>query len=110
MSYFLIESQSTNLVKYHFTFDMNEFKNEHVAFSGAIGKHPYDVNKLVLISDPHTNHTSYYEFYSADIGLVEKLPNIINSDGEDVVMVLLWIKIGCIAIKSSVFLVESQVI
>jgi inorganic pyrophosphatase len=107
MSYFLIESQSTNLVKYHFTFDINEFKNEHVAFSGAVRKHPYDANKLMLISDPYANYTSYYEFDSANIGLVEKLPNIINSEGEDVVMALLWIKKGCIAIKSSVFLVGS---
>lgn len=105
MSYFFIESQSTNLVKYHLPFDINEFKKEHVAFSGALGKHPYDLNKIVLISDPHINITAYYEFNSADIGLVEKLPNIINSDGDDVAMALLWIKKDSIATRGSFFLV-----
>jgi len=105
MSYFVIESQSTNLVKYHLPFDINEFKKGHMAFSGALGKHPYDSNKIMLISDPHINNTSYYEFESADIGLVEKLPNIINSDGDDVSMALLWIKKGSIATRSSIFMI-----
>jgi len=105
MSYFFIESQSTNLVKYHLPFDINEFKKDHVAFTGALGKHPYDPNKIMLISDPHINHTSYYEFESADIGLVEKLSNIINTDGDDIAMALLWIKKGSIATRSSAFIV-----
>jgi inorganic pyrophosphatase len=105
MSCFFIGSQSTKLVKYHISFNINDFKNEHVVFSGAVGKHPYDSNKIVLISDPHINHTSYYEFTSADIGLIQKLPNIINSYGEDAAMTLLWIKKGSLATKSSVFMV-----
>ncbi|WP_114325092.1 inorganic pyrophosphatase Ppa [Candidatus Colwellia aromaticivorans] len=109
MSYFIIEPQRTNLVKYQISFNINEFKDGHVAFSGALGKHPHDANKIVLIADPFANNTRYYEFNRTDIGLIEKLPNIINSNGEDVAIVLLWIKKGCIAISSSVFLVESQV-
>jgi len=109
MSYFVIEPQRTELVKYHISFNINEFKSEHVSFSGALGKHPYDTNKIVLISEPYANNTRYYEFNNADIGLVEKLPNIIDSNGEDVAMVKLWIKKGCIAIRSDVFLVESPV-
>ncbi len=105
MSFFIIEPQSTNLVKYHLSFDIAKFKNEHVAFSGALGKHPCDSSKVVLFSDPHTNNTNYYEFYSADIGLVEKLSNIINSDGDDIAMALLWIKKGSIATRSSAFIV-----
>jgi len=105
MAYFFIEPQSTNLIKYHLPFDINKFKNEHVAFSGALGKHPTDPNKIILILDFDINNTNYYEFNSADIGLVEKLPNIINSDGEDIVMALLWIKKGSIAIRSSILMV-----
>jgi inorganic pyrophosphatase len=107
MSYFIIEPQRTDLVKYHISFNILEFKNEHVAFSGVLGKHPYDINKVVLVTDPFVKNTRYYEFNRTDIGLIEKLPNIINSNGEDVTIVLLWIKKGCIAISSSVFLVES---
>jgi len=110
MSYFVIEPQRTELVKYHISFNINEFKSEHVAFSGALGKHPYDTNKIILISEPYANNTSYYEFNSADIGLVEKRPNIIDSNGEDVAMVQLWIKKGCFVIRSEVFLVESAVL
>lgn len=105
MVYSFIESPSTNLVKYHLAFDINEFKNEYVAFSGALGKHPSDPNKVILILDFDINNASYYEFNSADIGLIEKLPNIINSDGEDIVMALLWIKKGSFAIRSSVLIV-----
>jgi|TARA_B110000238_G_C16107453_1_gene431154 inorganic pyrophosphatase len=105
MSYVFIKSPSTNLVKYQISFNINDFKYEHVVFSGALGKHPYDSNKIVLISDPHINNTSYYEFTSADIGLIQKLPNIINSEGDDATMALLWIKKGSLATKSSVFIV-----
>lgn len=105
MVYSFIESPGTNLVKYRLTFDINEFKNEYVAFSGALGKHPSDPNKVILILDFDINNTNYYEFSSADIGLIEKLPNIINSDGEDVVMALLWIKKGSTAIRSSILIV-----
>lgn len=105
MSYFVIESQTTNLVKYHLPFDINELKNNHVLYSGVLGKHPYDSNKIVLISDPHNNDTRYYEFERMDIGLIEKQPNIINSDGEDFAMVFLWIQKGSISTKSSIFIV-----
>jgi len=106
MSYFIIEPPRTNLVKYQISFNINEFKNEHIAFSGALGKHPYDANKVVLIPEPFANDNRYYEFNSTDIGLIEKLPNLINSNGEDVAIVLLWMKKGCTAISSSVFLVQ----
>lgn len=106
MSYFFIESKSTNLIEYQLPFDIIKVKNEHVAFSGVLGKHPYDDNKIVLITDPYAINISYYEFNCDDIGLVEKLPNIINSAGEDVAMTLLWIKKGSIAISSSVFVVK----
>lgn len=108
MSYFVLEPQCTELVKYHISFNIYEFKSEHVAFAGALGKHPYDANKVVLITEPYASNTRYYEFNSADIGLVEKLPNIINSEGEDVAMVKLWIKKGCVAIQSLVFLVQGE--
>ena len=105
MSYFFIESQTTNLIKYQIPFDINIFKSEHVVFSGALGKHPNDINKVVLISDPHNNNTRYFEFERADIGLIEKQPNLISTDGEDFAMVLLWIKAGSVATQSSVVIV-----
>ncbi len=105
MSYFFIESQTTNLIKYQIPFDINIFKSEHVVFSGVLGIHPNDTNKVVLISDPHNNNTRYFEFERADIGLIEKQPNLISSDGEDFAMVLLWIKAGSVATQSSVFIV-----
>lgn len=108
MSYFIIEFPSINLVKYHASFDINDFKLGHIAFSGALAKHPYDSDRVILISDPYGNHANYYEFESTDIGLVEKLPNVINSVGDDFSMVLLRVKRGCLAVRSSVFIIEPQ--
>jgi len=108
MTYFIIEFPSINLVRYQANFNINDFKLGHIAFPGALTKQPYDSEKVILISDPYGNHANYYEFESTDIGLVEKLPNVINSEGEDFAMVLLWVKRGGIAVRSSVFIVEPQ--
>ena len=107
MSYFLIETKNLELTRFEQQADINKLKQAHLPFSGSLGQHPYDPSKLILLSDPYTNSRLYYEFSRDDVGLVEKLPNIINSDGEDVAMVLLWIRKGRIGIRCAPFLVES---
>ena len=109
MSYFLIKTKNLELTRFEQLADINELKKTHLPFSGSLGQHPYDVNKVVLLSDPYTTSTLYYEFAREDIGLVEKLPNIINSEGEDVAMILLWIRKGRIGVRCAPFLVESVV-
>jgi hypothetical protein len=42
MPYFIIECPCINLIKYHTTFDINDFKLGHIDFSGALAKHLCD--------------------------------------------------------------------
>jgi len=107
MSFFLIETKNLKLTRFEQLADINQLKKTHLPFSGSLGQHPYDASKIILLSDPYTNSPLYYEFLREDVGLVEKLPNIINSEGEDVDMVLLWIKRGRVGIRCAPFLVES---
>ena len=107
MSYYLIESKSFDLIKQQRPLNTNHLKETHLAFSGTLKQHPYDETKVILISEPYSNNTSYYEFEKSDIGLIEELPNIVNSNEEDISMVLLWVEKGCIGIRSSLFKVEA---
>jgi len=77
----------------------------HVAFSGAPQKHPYDEKKIILIADPFSTHTFYYRFDMADIGGVEVLPSLVTAEGESVTMARVWVKKGSIGLKFFPFVV-----
>jgi hypothetical protein len=85
---------------------LKELRKTHVPFSGSPLKHPYDSKKVVLVVDPFSSNTSYYEFKSKDISYVEELPNIVNLDGETIKMVRIWVKKMSVGILCSPFLVE----
>ncbi len=78
----------------------------YVPFAGSPQKHPYDKDKIILVIDPFSTHTSYYEFNIADIEGVEELPRLVTIDGESVAMVRVWVRKGSIAVKSIPFVVE----
>jgi len=103
---FLIEAKKLDLVKYQNIPDRKELTDNHVAFSGSLRQHPYDPDKVILLSEPYSSSTTFYEFMSDNIGCIEKLPNIVNSDGEDITMVMLWVKKGSVAIRSAAFIVD----
>jgi len=103
---FLTEAKKLELVKYQKTADRNQLRKTHVAYSGSLRKHPSDPDKLILLADPYGGNTTFYEFKNDDIGCAEKLPNIVNSAGDDVTMVMLWVKKGSIGIRSAAFMVE----
>ena len=81
-------------------------KDTHIAFTGSPRKHPYDPDRVILITDPYSNMTSYYEFKTADISYVEELVNLVNMDGETVPMVRIWVKKKSIGARASLFVVE----
>jgi len=83
-----------------------DLRKTHVAFSGSLSKHPYDPQKIVLVPDPYSSSPFYYEFKSEDISLVEKLPSLINLDGETVKMARLWIKKRSVGMVCQPFRVE----
>jgi len=103
---FLTEAKKLEIVKYQKPTDRNQLKKEHVAFSGSLRQHPHDSDKIILLADPYSSNTAFYEFRNDDIAFAEKLPNIVNSDGDDVTMVMLWVKKGSIGIRSAAFMVE----
>lgn len=86
--------------------NLKALKETHVAFSGSPRKHPYDDTKVVLITDPVSMNTFYYEFNADDVTFVEELPSVVNPDGETIVLVRIWVKKQSIGIRSTPFIVE----
>ncbi len=81
-------------------------KKNHVPFSGSPRKHPWDPEKIILIVDPFTPNTFYYEFKIKDIGFAEELASMTNIEGESVGMARIWVKKKSVAIQSTPFVVE----
>ena len=77
----------------------------HVAFSGTPQKHYYDANKVILVTDPFSGNTGYYEFLTEDISFVEELHNTVNMDGQVIPIVRLWVKKDSIGIRCTPFVV-----
>jgi hypothetical protein len=83
-----------------------DLKKTHLSFSGSPAKHPYDPARVILIPDPCSGVTSYYEFKKKDISHIEELPNIVTLEGEALTMVRIWVKKRSIGLLCSPFLVE----
>lgn len=86
--------------------DLKKLKNTHVAFSGSPQKHPYDSEKIILVSDPFSSNTFYFEFNKDDISYVEELPNLVNVDGEVMTLARIWVKKMSVGVRCTPFLVE----
>ena len=86
--------------------DLKELKKTHVPFSGSPLKHPHDPKKVILVPDPYGSSPFYYEFNSDDVSFAERLPNIVNLEGETTPVVRLWVKKLSRGIIYTPFLVE----
>ncbi len=100
------ESAKFQIQAYKKPKDIHLLRKTHVSFSGSPQKHPYDSEKVILIADPFSSNTLYYEFNKDDISYVEELPNIVNLDGETITMVRVWVKKMSVGIRCSPFIVE----
>lgn len=89
--------------------DIKLLKRTHVAFSGAPRKHWHDPSKVILVADPFSRATFYYEFRIEDIDYVQELPNLVNVDNEIIPMVRIWVKKRSIAVRCTPFLVDETV-
>lgn len=78
-----------------------------ISFYGSPRKHPYEKNRVVLVSDPFSAHPFYYEFNISDILSVEEQPSIANLEGEVVSMVRLWVKKKSIGLQCTPFIVDA---
>lgn len=84
-------------------------KKDCCSFYGSPKKHPYEKNRVVLVTDPFSEHTFYYEFNIKDILSIEEQPSITNMEGESVSMVRLWVKKKSVGLQCMPFLVGNRV-
>lgn len=85
-------------------------RETHISFAGSPRKHPYDPDRVILITDPYSKITSYYEFKTADISYVEEIVNLVDLDGETVPMARIWVKKKSIGARASLFVVDDTTI
>jgi inorganic pyrophosphatase len=78
----------------------------HVPFSGAPQLHPYEAEKVILVTDPFSTHSFYYEFAAEDISYLEELPSLVDIEGKTIAMARIWVEKGSIGLRCSPFVVE----
>ncbi len=98
------EAVSFQIQAYRKPKDFHALKHENVSFTGSPRKHPYDSDKIILVADPYSTNTFYFEFEKSDISYAEELPSVVNMEGNTVTMIRLWVKKGSIAIRSTPFI------
>jgi hypothetical protein len=87
--------------------DPKQLAKTHVAFSGWPQKHPRDEAKVILVADPFSHNTFFYEFETQDIGFIESLPSIVTLDDQTLPMARVWIRKGALAIRCTPFQVAA---
>ncbi len=82
---------------------------DNVGFTGAPRKHPYDADKLILICDPFSAQTMFYEFRLQDVAHVDELPSLVTEGGETLPMVRLWVRKGSLGLRYEPFVVADTI-
>jgi hypothetical protein len=103
---FLQKAHKLDIEAYKKPKDWKSLSKTHLPFSGSPQKHPYDINKVILVADPFGNNTFYYEFKTRDIEFIEDLHNMVNIEGDTVTMVRIWVKKKSIGVRCTPFVVE----
>jgi hypothetical protein len=86
--------------------DFRSLSTTHVPYTGSPHKHPYDAKKLLLLPDPYSTGSFYYEFKTEDISFAEELPNLVNLAGETITMARIWVRKRSLGIRAIPFVVE----
>ena len=107
---FLKTAEKFEIQAYKRPKDHKVLRNTHVAFSGSPQKHPFDSHRVILVTDPYSTNTIFYEFMKNDISYVEELPNLVGLDGDTVLVVRIWVKKRSIAVRSSAFIVDDTMV
>ena len=110
MKLFPEEHQNFEVQVYKKPKSLRLLKETHIAFTGSPRKHPYDPDRVILITDPYSKITSYYEFKTTDISYVEEIVNLVDLDGDTVPMARIWVKKKSIGARSSLFVVDDTTI
>ncbi len=85
----------------------HDLSEECISFHGSPRKHPYDKEKMILVLDPFSSHTVFYEFFIEDIKGVDAEPSIATENGDNLNMVRIWVKKGSLGLKYEPFEVSS---
>lgn len=85
--------------------DKTQLRETHIAFTGTPQKHYYDPDKVILVTDPFSSNTFYYEFLAKDITYVEDVDTTVNMDGEALPIMRLWVKKKSIGVRCTPFVV-----
>ena len=102
----LQENQKFEIQVYKRPKDTKKIGDTHVAFSGSPLKHPYQKDRVILVVDPFSSNTLYYEFYADDISYAEDLGNLVNLQGKSINIVRIWVKKSSIGLRCTPFVVE----
>jgi inorganic pyrophosphatase len=98
-------SEKFEIQKYKQPKDIATLLRTHVAFSGSPRK-AMDSGKIILVADPFSSNTFYYEFNTEDISYAEELPSLTSPTGKTITMARIWVKKMSIGIRSFPFRVE----
>ncbi len=86
--------------------DIRQMSLTHVSFSGSPFHHPYDKEKVILLVDPFSSNTLYYEFFTKDISFAEHLENMVDPEGKTLSIARIWVKKKSAGIRCTPFIVE----
>jgi hypothetical protein len=103
---FLQAAEKFEIQSYKRPRNIKALLKSHVPFTGSPRRHPYDDHKVILVPDPYSSHTHYYEFKTEDITHAEELASLVDANAEAVPMVRLWVKKRSIAVQCSPFVVD----
>ena len=95
-----------DIIKYDKT---DDFVEKAVSFKGSPRKHPYDNEKLMLIANPFSSDTFFYEFLVKDIIHYDELPSMVTDAGEALPIVRIWVLKGTIGMKYTPFEVDDPI-
>ena len=100
---YLKASEKFEIQEYKRPKDLATLMRTHVAFSGSPRKKSNDSRKIILVADPFSTNTFFYEFNTEDISYAEELPSLTSPSGETITMVRIWVKKMSIGIRSFPF-------
>jgi inorganic pyrophosphatase len=100
------EAVSFEIQAYRKPKDIRSLKHENVAFTGSPRKHPYDPDKVILVADPYSTNTLYFEFDKADVTYAEEQPSLVDTEGNAITMIRLWVRKGSIAVRCTPFMIS----
>lgn len=106
MPLLLKKTEHFEITKFKRPKDIRRLRQNYVAFSGSPRKHPHDAHRIILVVDPLSGNTFYYEFSLDDIAFVEELPNLVNLDEEVIPNVRIWVQKGSMGIRCTPFWVD----